>query len=218
MGHATHLKYSPTLWKSIMLITSQAHLTTHNQMHLLKNVFSLWRSCFIRLKMRKGLIQMFNGIPQYSIVKHFAVTCANPVKQICKIRPSYLKFSQKTNWNRLQRLENKVQKWTFAITWSPYIPSGHVSRFHKQMLVSSHNNKTVQRTQMFHNYNKRYVQDRNTQAHLKPYQPQDNKSEDTQVLHSNHMWTVKFLKSQNINNLAQSRPKRDIKPPIQLDL
>ena len=32
------------------------------------------------------------------------------------------------------------------------------------------------------------------------------------------MQTIKSLKSQKIDNLAQSRPRRDIKPPIKLDL
>ena len=43
-----------------------------------------------------------------TIVKHLAVTHANLVKQIHRIRPSYLKCSQKTTWNRLWGLENKV--------------------------------------------------------------------------------------------------------------
>ena len=62
------------------------------------------------------------------------------------------------------------------------------------------------------------VQYRKTQAHLKPYEPQDKKSEDKQLLQNNHMWTVKSLKSQKIDNVAQSRPKRYINPQIKLDL
>ena len=61
---------------------------------------------------------------------------------------------------------------------------------------------------------------RKTQAHLKPYQLQGKKSEDEHLLQSNHMWTVKNVnkKSHITDNLVQSRPKRDIKPPIKLDL
>ena len=49
----------------------------------------------------KGFVQIRNGIPQYSIIKHFALMYPNLVKEICKIGPSYLKCSQKTTWNRL---------------------------------------------------------------------------------------------------------------------
>ena len=35
------------------------------------------------------------------------------------------------------------------------------------------------------------VQYRKSQAHLKPYQPQNKKSEHEHLLQSNHMWTVK---------------------------
>ena len=64
------------------------------------------------------------------------------------------------------------------------------------------------------------VQYRKTQAHLKPYQPQDKKVEDEHLLQNNYMQTVKTLNSkyQKIGNLAQSQPKRDIKLPIKLDL
>ena len=62
-----------------------------------------------------------------------------------------------------------------------------------------------------------------TQAHLKPYQPQCKKTEDE---HSdNNMLTLKanckqFNNVKSKNNQVQShlRPKRDIKPPIKLDL
>ena len=64
---------------------------------------------------------------------------------------------------------------------------------------------------------------RKTQVHLKPYQPQCKKTEDE---HSdNNMWTLKtnckqFDSVKNKNNQvhSHSRPKRDIKPPVKLDL
>ena len=64
------------------------------------------------------------------------------------------------------------------------------------------------------------VQYRTTQVHLKLYQPQGKKNEDEHLSQSNHMHTVKSLniKSHKIDNLTQSRPKRDIKPPVELDL
>ena len=64
------------------------------------------------------------------------------------------------------------------------------------------------------------VQYRKTQAHLKPYQPQGKKSEDEHLSQSNHMQTVKIetKKPHFIDNLVQPRPKRDIKPPVKLDL
>ena len=64
------------------------------------------------------------------------------------------------------------------------------------------------------------VQYRKTQAHLKPYQPQNKKREDEQLSQSNHMQTFKneSKRSHISDNLVQSRPKRDIKPQINLDL
>ena len=70
---------------------------------------------------------------------------------------------------------------------------------------------------------------RKTQAHLKPYTPQDEKLEaehsvSQPMTQSNDMQTVKqpaCKKSYKVNNQAQSyktRPKRDIEPPIRLDL
>ena len=60
---------------------------------------------------------------------------------------------------------------------------------------------------------------RKTQAHLKSYQPQDKTSENEVLVKKNHMWTVKNSNyKQSDSNLAQSRPRKDIKPPIKLDL
>ena len=57
------------------------------------------------------------------------------------------------------------------------------------------------------------VQYRKTQAHLKPYQPQAKKNEDEHLWQTNHMQTTKPLKTQKIDNLAQSRPQRGILSP-----
>ena len=63
------------------------------------------------------------------------------------------------------------------------------------------------------------VQYRKTQAHLKPYNLQNKKVENELVLLKNHMQTVKTLNSKpSTTNLAQFRPKRDIRPPIKVDL
>ena len=63
------------------------------------------------------------------------------------------------------------------------------------------------------------IQYRKTQAHLKPYHPQDKTSKNELLAQNNHMQTVKISNSkQSTTNLAQSRPKRDIKPSIKLDL
>ena len=63
------------------------------------------------------------------------------------------------------------------------------------------------------------VQSRKMQTHLKPYHLQDKIVNSELVSKNNYMWTVKTLNSkQSTTNLAQSRPKRDIRPPIKLDL
>ena len=63
------------------------------------------------------------------------------------------------------------------------------------------------------------TQYRKTQAHLKSYHPQDKTSENKLLAKNNQMQTVKnFNDKQSETNLAQSRPKRDTKPPIKLHL
>ena len=70
---------------------------------------------------------------------------------------------------------------------------------------------------------------RKTQAHLKPYTPQNKKSQFTQCMSqpmakSDHMQPVKqsdHKKSPQVSNQLQvhtSRPKRDTMPPVNLDL
>ena len=64
---------------------------------------------------------------------------------------------------------------------------------------------------------------RKTQSHLKPYDSQSKKSEDEHYeLQSRNMQTLNFFCKQykTADNLIQSywRPKRDIKPPVKLDL
>ena len=64
---------------------------------------------------------------------------------------------------------------------------------------------------------------RKTQSHLKPYDPQRKKSEDEHYKsQSSNMQTVKSYHKQykTADNPKQSylRPKRDIKPPVKLDL
>ena len=53
---------------------------------------------------------MLNGIPQYSIVNQLAVTNAILVQQICKIRPSHVKCSQKQLGLDSGDLRNKYKK------------------------------------------------------------------------------------------------------------
>ena len=66
---------------------------------------------------------------------------------------------------------------------------------------------------------KQGVQYRKTQAHLKSYKPQESTSENELLAQNNHKQTVKSAKyKQSYTNLAQSRTKRDIKPPKKLDL
>ena len=63
------------------------------------------------------------------------------------------------------------------------------------------------------------IQYRKTQAHLKQYHHQDKTSENELLAQNNQMQTVKISNSkQCTTNLAQSRPKRYIRPPIKLDL
>ena len=80
-------------------------------------------------------------------------------------------------------------------------------------------NKLCQEPRSYIITTKECVQYRNTQAHLKAYHPQDKTSKNELLAKKNHMQTVKNSNyKQSDSNLAQSRPKRDIKPPVTLDL
>ena len=74
---------------------------------------------------------------------------------------------------------------------------------------------------------------RKMQAHLKPYIPQNKKSQAKQCMsqlmaQSDHIWPVKQMMAQSdhkwstqVNSQSQvhtSRPERDTKPPVKLDL
>ena len=58
---------------------------------------------------------------------------------------------------------------------------------------------------------------RKMQAHLKPYKPDDKQD---QAVKKGHMQTLKKNSNKNTNNgnLAQSRARRHVKPPMKLDL
>ena len=99
----------------------------------------------------------------------------------------------------------------------------HVLRCYKQAVVFSNYYQFVLATKLQHNYQARcHLQ--KTQAYLKPYQPQGKKSEaECSVEQFSHMWTLKQADCKQfytINNQIQpySRPKKDIKPPVKLDL
>ena len=70
---------------------------------------------------------------------------------------------------------------------------------------------------------------RKMQAHFKPYTPQNKMSRSTQcvlplIAQSSHMWPEKqsdHKNSSQVNNhshIHTSRPKRDTKPPVKVDL
>ena len=67
---------------------------------------------------------------------------------------------------------------------------------------------------------KQGVQYRKLQAHLKPYQLQDEDEDRAELCNqAKHKQTAQGAQSQLYDTkLVQSRPKRDIKPPNRLDL
>ena len=72
------------------------------------------------------------------------------------------------------------------------------------------------------------IVNRKTQSHLKPFTPQNKMSQSTKCVfspmpQSNHMWPVKTesKKKSQVNNQSKvqtSKPKRNTKPPVKLDL
>ena len=58
---------------------------------------------------------------------------------------------------------------------------------------------------------------RKMQAHLKPYKPEGKQEQEAKKY---HMWTLtkNCEKNTYINNLAQSRARRHIRPPMKLHL
>ena len=66
---------------------------------------------------------------------------------------------------------------------------------------------------------KQDVQYKKTQAHLKPCKPQEDTNENILLVQNTHKQTVTSTKyKQNKAHLAQSKARRDIKPPKRLDL
>ena len=66
---------------------------------------------------------------------------------------------------------------------------------------------------------KQGIQYRKMQTHLKSYKRQEDTSENKLLVQNTHKWTVTCTKyKQNNAILAQSRARRDIKPPKRLDL
>ena len=61
---------------------------------------------------------------------------------------------------------------------------------------------------------------RKTQGHLKPYRPENKQYEaGYSIMKKCNMWAVKPANKVNTtDNLVQSKPKRNIKPPVMLDL
>ena len=57
---------------------------------------------------------------------------------------------------------------------------------------------------------------RKTQAHLKPYKPEDKQEQEVKKY---HMWTLTKNCNKNTcnSNLGQSRARRQVKPPVKLD-
>ena len=162
---------------------------------------------------------MPDGVLQYSIMKQFALTNANTCKQICKIKPSYLKCSKETTRFRLQGLENKVLNEHLL---PHYLHLNQVVMYQDpttKRWFPATITKLCQEPTSYIITTKEGVQYRKTQTHLKPYHLQHKIVNSELVSQNNHMWTVKTLNSkQSTTNLAQSRPKRDIRPPIKLDL
>ena len=79
--------------------------------------------------------------------------------------------------------------------------------------------KLCQESRSYFITTKEGVQYRKTQVHLKPYQLQNKKVENELVSQNSHIWTVETLNFKlSTGNLAQSRVKGNIKPPIKLDL
>ena len=200
-----------------MSITLQGHLTTHNHMGLVKSMSKLSRTCFLRLRRRKRLVQMFNDTLQCSIVKQLMQILSN---RSASSDLSMSKSARKQLGIDCEDSRNKYknehlpphglhidQAVTYQDSTSKWWYPATITRLCKK--PRSYTIKT-----------KEDVHYRKTQAHLKPYQLQSKKSEDEHLSQSNHMWTVKneSKRPHIIDNLVQSRPKRDIKPPVKLDL
>ena len=147
------------------------------------------------------------------------VTNANNSKQICKIRHSYLKCSQKTSRNRLREVEKKVQ--------NEHLPSHDLYMDQVVMYQDSTRKwwfpatitKLCQEPRSYIITTKEGVQYRKhklTWNHI---------SLKSRKLKMNIYCKIIICrqsklnsKSHKIDNLAQCRPKRDIKPPVKLDL
>ena len=138
---------------------------------------------------------MFNGVLQYSIIKHFAFTNANlssrsarsdlPISNTARKQLGIDCENMRTKYKNEQlplhdlRIDQTVMyQDSTSKCWFPATIT-NLCKEPRHYIITANND----------------VQYRKTQAHLKPYQPQDKKLEDKHLAQTTHIWTVKTLNS-----------------------
>ena len=170
------------LMRGYSVNTSQTHLTTHNQIGLLKSMSRLSGTCFIKAK-EEDMVYCNTSLSN-SLWSPMQILSSRSARS-----DSHVKCSQKLGLD-CEDLRNKYKIWTLVITWPSCRPSSHVPGFNKQMVYPATITRLCKRARSYIITTKESVQYRKAQAHLKPYQPQNKKSEDEYLSQSNHMWTV----------------------------
>ena len=220
VDHVIHLKCSPMWWESTMSIILQACPITHNPIGLAEKYVQLVKNLFYKAKEEgKDLVKclmVYHNTPLSNILcspmqilasrsARSNLSISNTARKQLGLDCQDLRSKYKNEHSPLHDLHlNQVVMYQDPTTkrWFPVTIS-----------------KLCQEPRIYIITTKEGVQYRKTQAHLKPHHLQDKIVNSELVSQNNHMWTVKTLNSkQSTTNLPQSRPKRDIRPPIKLDL
>ena len=162
---------------------------------------------------------MFDGVSQHPIIKQFTITYANTRKQSSKIKLTYVPMLQENRrvldceQLRIKSKNKQVPSHDLHLNQAVMYQDCKDKRWYPATIT-----RLCQEPRSYLITTNQGVQYSKTQAHLKPYHPQD-KDEDELCNQEKHKQTAQGDQNQLTDtNLVQSRPKRDIKPPNRLDL
>ena len=156
---------------------------------------------------------MFDGVPQHPIIKPFAITHANTCKWVSKIQLTHVRKQKGLDCKHLrtQCKNEQAPLHDLHLDQAVMYQDPNDKRWYPANIT-----RLYQEPRSYLITTKQGVQYRKAQAHLKPYHPQ---GENELLIQEKYKRTVPHVQNKpSATNLAQSRPKRDIKPPNKLDL
>ena len=202
-------------------ITSQALLIIHNPIDCLKSLSKLSRTCSKRQKKREKIcLMIYHNTPLSS-------SLPSPI-QVLQSRSARSDLPMSNVARKQLDFEPEQLRSKYK---NKHLPSRDLHLGQDIMFQDSTSKQWFPATITSPVFRAKDIKDnykegdtyRKTQVHLKSFTPKHKKSEDEHCLsQSSNMHTVKSncKKCHTVDNQTQSysRPKRDIKPPIKLDL